>query len=40
MTMTGADLEIRSSGHRRSFVGRAWVPSLLPPGVNPDTSLD
>jgi hypothetical protein len=40
MTMTGSDLEIRSSGHGRAFVGRAWVPSLVPAGVHPDTSLD
>jgi hypothetical protein len=40
MTMTGADLEIRSSGHRRSFEGRAWVPSLVPAGVHLDTALD
>jgi len=40
MTMTGSDLEIRASGHRRSFAGRAWVPSLVPPGVNLDATLD
>jgi len=36
MTLTGTDLVIQSSGHRRSFAGRAWVPSLVPSGVNLD----
>jgi hypothetical protein len=40
MTMTGPDLVVRSSGHRGSFAGRAWVPSLVPPGLDPETSLD
>ncbi|HEY3819403.1 MAG TPA: DUF2844 domain-containing protein [Polyangiaceae bacterium] len=40
MTMTGSDLEIRSSGHRRSFVGRAWVPSLVPARIHLDAVLD
>ena len=40
MTMTGSDLEIRSTGHGRTFTGRAGVPSLVPAGVNPDISLD
>jgi hypothetical protein len=40
MTLTGSDLEVRSSGHRGWFAGRAWVPSLVPPGVHPETSLD
>jgi hypothetical protein len=40
MRMEGADLVIRSSGHNHSFAGRAWVPSLVPSGVNPETSLD
>jgi Protein of unknown function (DUF2844) len=39
-TMTGPDLVVRSGGHRGSFAGRAWVPSLVPPGVDPDTMLD
>jgi hypothetical protein len=29
------DLVIESSGHMRAFVGRAWVPSMLPSGVTP-----
>jgi uncharacterized protein DUF2844 len=40
MRVDGSDLVIRASGHARSFSGRAWVPSLVPPGVNLDTSLD
>jgi hypothetical protein len=40
MNVDGSDLVIRSAGHNHSFAGRAWVPSLLPAGVNPDTSLD
>lgn len=40
MSMVGSDLVLRSSGHRGSFVGRAWVPSLLPSGVNVDTSIE
>jgi hypothetical protein len=40
LTVTGSDLEIRASGHRRTFAGRAWVPSLVPAGVDLDTVLD
>jgi hypothetical protein len=40
LEVNGSDLVVRSSGHRGSFVGRAWVPSLLPPGVDPRRSLD
>jgi hypothetical protein len=40
MTMSGFDLEIRSSGHRGSFSGRAWVPSMVPVGVKIDASFD
>jgi hypothetical protein len=29
----GSDVVIQSSGHRLSFSGRAWVPSLVPTGV-------
>jgi hypothetical protein len=39
MTVTGADLVVQSSGHRRSFEGRAWIPSLLPAGVRPELTL-
>jgi len=40
MTVTGTNLVIRAGGHRGSFSGRAWVPSLVPAGVNVETSLD
>jgi Protein of unknown function (DUF2844) len=40
MTLSGADLEVRSVGHGRSFSGRAWVPSLVPPGVDVDAALE
>jgi hypothetical protein len=40
MTVSGEDLELRSSGHRSSFSGRAWVPSLVPAGVDLATVLD
>jgi hypothetical protein len=29
------DVVIESSGKMRAFVGRAWVPALLPSGVSP-----
>jgi hypothetical protein len=34
MSLVGSDLVIRSSGHRGSFSGRAWVPSLVPADVD------
>jgi hypothetical protein len=34
MTIVGSDLVVRSGGRRGSFAGRAWVPSLVPSGVN------
>ncbi len=40
MSLTGTDLVVRSSGHGHTFAGRAWVPSLVPPGVALDTLLD
>jgi hypothetical protein len=40
LTVDGTDLVVRASGHRGSFSGRAWVPSLVPPGVRPEVSLD
>jgi Protein of unknown function (DUF2844) len=40
MVMEGADLVIESSGHRGSSTGRAWVPSLVPTGINLDTTLE
>ena len=29
-----ADLVVESGGHMRGFVGRAYLPAALPPGVN------
>jgi hypothetical protein len=40
MILTGPDLEVRSMGHRNSFAGRAWVPSLVPAGIDIGTALD
>jgi hypothetical protein len=40
LSLTGADLEVRSAGHRHTFGGRAWVPSLVPAGVTIDASLE
>ncbi|MFI5298147.1 MAG: DUF2844 domain-containing protein [Polyangiales bacterium] len=39
VTMALDDLIVESSGHRRSFSGRAWVPSLVPSGVDPKVSI-
>lgn len=39
MTVTGADLVVQATGHRRSFEGRAWIPSLVPAGVRPELSF-
>jgi hypothetical protein len=39
MVKKGDDLVVQSTGHRGTFVGRAWVPSLVPPGINLDSSL-
>jgi hypothetical protein len=40
MSLTGDDFEVRSAGHRHYFAGRAWIPSLVPTGVNLDTVLE
>ncbi len=40
MHLEGSDLVIDSTGHRSTSSGRAWVPSLVPAGVNLDTTLD
>jgi len=40
LSLDGTDFSIRSAGHRGSFSGRAWVPSLVPAGVTIDNSLD
>jgi len=36
----GDDLVVKGVGHPGSFSGRAWVPSLVPAGVNVESSLD
>jgi hypothetical protein len=40
LALTGNDLVIQSAGHGRLFSGRAWVPSLVPTGVDPETSVE
>jgi hypothetical protein len=40
MVREGDDLVVQSTGHHGRFVGRAWVPSLAPAGVNLDSSLN
>jgi hypothetical protein len=40
MALVGSDLVVRSSAHRHTFAGRAWVPSLVPPGVRPGAGLE
>src|SRR5580658_5115880 len=34
LRLTLADFEVRSWNHRHMFGGRAWVPSLVPEGVD------
>jgi hypothetical protein len=31
--LNSSDIVIESSGKMRAFVGRAWVPGMLPSGV-------
>lgn len=33
--LSSPDIVIESSGKMRAFVGRAWVPAMLPAGVTP-----
>ncbi len=40
LALTGNDLVLQSTGHGRLFAGRAWVPSLVPAGVDPETSVE
>ena len=35
VALNSPDLVIESTGKMRAFVGRAWVPNLLPSGVTP-----
>jgi hypothetical protein len=37
MRFVGNDFVMRSMGHGRSHSGRAWVPSLVPSGLNIDS---
>jgi hypothetical protein len=39
MALTGTDFMMRATGHGQTFSGRAWVPSLVPAGVDLDTML-
>jgi hypothetical protein len=34
MSLKGADFRVETMAHRGSFSGRAWVPSLVPAGVD------
>lgn len=36
MTLRGGDLVVEGVGHQRFFTGRAYVPSLVPAGLNPE----
>ena len=36
MRFAGHDFVARSMGHGRSHSGRAWVPSIVPSGLNID----
>lgn len=35
ISQQNADLVVESGGHPRSFVGRAYLPGAIPPGVSP-----
>jgi len=37
MRFVGDDFVVRSMGHGRSHSGRAWVPSLVPSGLDIDS---
>jgi len=32
--LASPDLVVESAGHLRAYVGRAWLPGLIPPGVS------
>ena len=36
LSVRSADVVVESSGHTRSFFGRAWVPALLPQSFSPE----
>jgi len=35
LAIDAADLVVRAGGRQRAFVGTAWVPSLVPAGIDP-----
>jgi hypothetical protein len=35
LRLRGLDLVVEAGGHRGSFSGRAWIPSLVPAGFQP-----
>ena len=37
--LNGQDFVVQSSGHNNFFSGRAWVPSLVPAGVDPSLAV-
>jgi hypothetical protein len=37
LQIADSDLVVQSSGHMRSFAGRAYLPALLPPGVTAES---
>jgi hypothetical protein len=39
MRLTGTDFMMSATGHGQTFSGRAWVPSLVPAGVDLDSIL-
>jgi hypothetical protein len=36
VTVNDPDLVVQMSGHPRSFVGRAYLPALMPQGLQPE----
>jgi hypothetical protein len=39
MALDGTNFMMRATGHGQTFAGRAWVPSLVPAGVDLDAVL-
>jgi hypothetical protein len=39
MSLHGQDFEMEAMAHRGAFTGHAWVPSLVPPGIDARTLL-
>lgn len=40
VALNSSDLVVQASGHNHHFSGRAWVRSLLPAGVSPETFIE